>query len=59
MDYAKMRPSSPMSILLIIAGSLVLIGLSGLLVVGSRGSRDGYEDEGGFHHGPDPRRRVR
>ena len=49
----------PMSILLIIAGGLILIGLSGLLVVGSRGSREGYEDELGFHHGPEPRRRAR
>jgi hypothetical protein len=44
-----------MSTLLLIAGAFILIGLSGLLVLGSRDSRDGYEDELGFHHGPDPR----
>ncbi len=48
-----------MSILLSIAVGLVLIGLSGLLVVGSKGSRDGYEDELGFHHGSDPGGRAR
>lgn len=46
-----------MNALLWFASALLLFGLVGTLMLARRKTRDGYEDELGFHYGPEPRQR--
>jgi hypothetical protein len=48
-----------MNVLLFIFGSFVLTGVGVLIIFSGLQSRDGYEDELGFHYGSDEPVRAR
>jgi hypothetical protein len=64
LDGAGMRPAESastalMNVLLFIFGSFVLTGVGVLIIFSGLQSRDGYEDELGFHYGSDEPVRAR